>query len=256
MELLEVISQYSDLILIGNSAEALRIDYGLIPEEALVVFFNRAHRILKRGPVDRDAMLVVRQMNPNKLLDGPKHLRWTCEKLPRLRAVTGLLAGPGGAQISTNNGPHPLPHLIDYNAGARDFYPNGRSPTTGFAFLQWLLKNFPDKRVQLRAFTGVPDEQFSMNPSHDWIFEQASIRLLERAGRLRTQAGPQDAITEQLRRAFPTVDEDLIDSTVIQTIMDRSRGLERRLGRLWSISSPVRWFKAAFRPIRRLVNNG
>lgn len=259
-ELRLLFSSYESIALIANN-EHIDIDFieGLLPENTLFVFFNKCDKVLAR-PFHPDAILCVRLRNLSEILDSKRHQQRAHQLLPRLKTIVGVLATRGSegrkASLDAPLKSPVVPATLDFDYLFPGFYPNPRYASTGFAVALSLLEHSGNAAIYLCGFSGAPGLKFSMNASHDWVFEQTLLQLMIGQGRLhRIDAKHGQGAIESLSRIpqrypeFKSVDVAL---AATQAVNERFIGMERRVSKLWQMTGWIRAVKDIFRPARRV----
>ncbi|OJF95163.1 hypothetical protein AX761_18185 [Rhizobium sp. 58] len=258
-ELRALFSTYESIALIANNEKNdMAAIEGRLPENTLFVFFNQCDKVLA-APFQRDAILRVRLISLGEVLDSRKHQVRAHRLLPKLKTVIGVLANRGSAR--REEGPDaPLkspavPLTLDFDYLFPSFYPSRRYASTGFAVALSLLENIGNAAIYLCGFSGVPGQKFSMNASHDWVFEQTLLQLMIGQGRLHRidpqatdTAGPSLSRIPQRYPEFKPADVAL---AATQAVNERFIGMEHRVSKLWQMTGWIRGIKTVFRPARR-----
>lgn len=254
-ELKAVFSGYESIALVANN-EDIDIAFleDVLPSNTLFVFFNRCEKVLS-APLYRDAVLCVRLRNLSEILDPRKHQERAEALLPQLKTTIGVLAGRGlndGCSDALRSPAVPL--TLDFDYLFPGFYPVQRFATTGFAVALSILENVGGARVYLCGFSGAPGLKFSMNPGHDWVFEQTLLRLMIGQGRLhRLDPRPVHAAEAlvNITMRYPEFTPVEVALAATQALNERFVGMERRVSKLWQMTGWIRGIKSVFRPARR-----
>ncbi len=261
-ELRALFSSYESIALIANNENVdIELLENLLPANTIFVFFNKCEKVLS-APLQRDALLCVRLRNLGEILDPKRHQLRAYDLLPKLKTVIGVLAGRG-LSYRTESIDVPLkspvvPVTLDFDYLFPSFYPNfpsGRFASTGFAVALSLLECVGNAKIYLCGFSGVPGQKFSMNASHDWVFEQTLLQLMIARGRLhRIDGSPENATIlslSKISQRYPEFNPADVALAATQAVNERFIGMERRVSKLWQMTGWIRAIKDVFRPARK-----
>jgi hypothetical protein len=261
-ELRSLFSSYESIALVANNETVdMAFVESMLPENTIFVFFNKCEKVVP-VPFHRDAILWVRLRNLDEVLDPKRHQLRAFNLLPNLKTVVGVLAGRGPSyreeSLDLPLKSPAVPATLDFDYLFPSFYPSspsGRYASTGFAVAMALLENIGNAGIYLCGFSGVPGQTFSMNASHDWVFEQTLLQLMIGQGRLhRIDPSPIQAGSLSLSRIpqrYPEFKAADVALAATQAVNERFIGMERRVSKLWQMTGWIRAIKDIFRPARR-----
>ncbi|WP_430257359.1 3-deoxy-manno-octulosonate cytidylyltransferase [Neorhizobium sp. IRS_2294] len=233
---------YSHIVLVANSDEQnFNEIHAAYPETTLFVFFNYVSKVLKT-PFTRNSLLVARtsRVGSELIYDNA------------LDKVLALLPGPGftgvmsmrAATMEQVTEPAEFGGVaagaIDLCSYLEDFYPRDHTASSGFALSVWLCEKVPQAKVVLCGFSGRRSRKWQMFHIHDWTFEQSVLQLLANSDKLemagRTAFNPYKALS----RHFPDIDNSNFVFAAIQVLSERLENSNRNLGKLITITMPLR----------------
>ena len=235
-----VFDGYDAIVLVANSEEALATDmHGFWPGKTLFVFFNDARRVLKPG-FDHDAILVLRSGR-----QGPSVIR-----RGRLGPVVGHFA-PGRLKSILNlvvDGTERRTDLasqadhaivpMDLTAYFAGRYTGGKIPSSGYALAVWLSDVCHGRQVVLCGFNALRSESWKVFDIHDWGFEQTSLRLLKKQGRVAFNPDPsvQPGAIQALQAQYPDVGLADLVAMHAEVLSERLEHTNGFVDRLWSVT--------------------
>ena len=237
-------NRFARVVLIGNSHEADPAALGRqFGDDTLFVFFNRVYKVLD-APFAGRRMLVARATDRGAII-----VRSNVVDL-----VHPLMAGAGFEGVINLKGEtmdrfdEPSAFRLgpvwplDLSTVGQGLYPAGKVPSTGFAFLLWLLDLGLETRVALHCFTGERSPNWRNSRAHDWTFEQVALRFLLRSGRI-------DALDDHLTGDMWTDrivarfggDRNAVAARAAEGLLRRVDVADRPAGEAWATQGPVRF---------------
>ncbi|MBW9066409.1 hypothetical protein JNB71_24190 [Rhizobium herbae] len=251
-----LLSRYEMVALIANS-ESVDIDVitSTLPEKTLYVFFTGCAKVLSR-PFEKDAVLCHRLVaGGTRFLKSQKHFDKAYSLFKRhLKAEIGVIADRGVPEgspgLAAPRKSTLMPQTLDFDHTFGPLYPVDRMPTTGFAIAVWLAEKIPHANICLCGFTGTAGLQFSMYTEHDWTFEQITLQLFVKKGRIRRfeeQLSEPAGSFARIHNRFPEFSEATIALVATNVLASRFTGMERQVAKLWSKTKLERRIRGFFK---------
>lgn len=250
-DLRSVVATYETVVLLANSEEAQQSGFERRwPGRTLYIFFNDARRVLKPG-FDHDSVLVLRSGR-----DGPSVIR-----RHRLDAITGQFAAGrlkaivnlvvDATEQATDLAEHegrPI-QLLDLTNYFTKRYTGGKIPSSGYALAVWLSDQRRQGPVVLCGFNALRSENWKVFDIHDWAFEQTSLRLAERRGRVMFEPNmlARPTAVEALEAQHPDIGRTDLLAVHAETLTGRLEHTNLFVDRLWSVTRINRFFRRLLR---------
>ena len=240
--------QFEALVVVANSpAISLASVRRSTPGNALFVFFNYAERVVGEE-FEGAAIVVARSGN-------------TGSAIVRRRRLPSIAAALGGGdfhgfvnlRVSSWETPDPIVAFTPFAAFPLDVverfdscYPRGRSASSGFAVVVWLLDLELGVPIHIVGFTGARSVKRRLFHVHDWTFEQTVLRLLLRRDKVRAlddETTPDPRRLERIDRIVAGAGRDEVVMVAAEVIADRLTAAEGFIDRLWSVTAIPRFFR-------------
>jgi hypothetical protein len=249
-DLHRMLSAYETVVLVANSEQAQGSGFERRwPGRTLYIFFNDARRVLQPG-FDHDAVLVLRSGKEGPSVIRRHRLDAVARQFAagRLKAIVNLVVDTTEqATDLAEQGGRPI-QLLDLTAYFAKRYTGGKIPSSGYALALWLS----DQRqapVVLCGFNALRSENWKVFDIHDWAFEQTSLRLAERSGRVafepNTHARP--TALEALEAQHPNTNRTDLLAVHAETLAGRLEHTNLFVDRLWSVTRVNRFLRTLLR---------
>ncbi|RFC62853.1 3-deoxy-manno-octulosonate cytidylyltransferase [Fulvimarina endophytica] len=228
---------YERVVLIANSDEvAIAEVVKKHGEGALFVFFNKVYKVLD-APFEAPCLLVARSSPSGANIVYRREVEEVLSYF-RKDALLGIL----NLACADTERFSPIAAFEGRRAGRlslagyfREFYPTTHLPTSGFALALWLAETCRTE-VHLEGFSAKRSLRWKLFADHDWTFEQTSLRLLARAGRLHmNNVEPSNAYVELARR-FPEIGDGAVAAAAVEVLGNRLESASLAIDNLVSLT--------------------
>ncbi|MDL2410395.1 3-deoxy-manno-octulosonate cytidylyltransferase [Rhizobium calliandrae] len=236
------LAAFSHIVLVANSDA---VDIGSLqtqfPPTALFVFFNKVYKVLDR-PFHRPSLLISRgqprganivyrgevgdvvKFFPKEYFLGIMNIRLGLEE--KLNPAADFQGAPTG-------------HL-DLVGFCRDFYTDGKTPTSGFAIALWLSDLKLPGAIVLAGFSAKRSEKWRVVSVHDWTFEQTFLRLFARLGKITIHGGVSANAYAKLAERFCEIPTAEISLAAAEVLSERLSNTDAEVDRLISLTNMIR----------------
>lgn len=247
-----IFSAFSHIVLVANSdavdIAGLRQEY---PETTLFVFFNKVYKVLS-APFDRPALLISRGSAKGANIVYRREVGEVTKFFPKTLFL-------GIMNIRLNDGEKfntsaefegtPTGHL-DLSGFCNDFYPEEKTPTSGFAMALWLADMKLPATIVLAGFSARRSEQWKVVSVHDWTFEQVFLRLFARIGKISIHGGVSNNAYAALANRFPEIPSSEISMAIADVLSERLGNANAEIDKLISLTNVIRDIDKFFRGLK------
>jgi hypothetical protein len=246
------LAAFSHIVLVANS-DVVNIDaiQSQFPPAALFVFFNKVYKVLNR-PFHGHSLLVSRGQPRGANIVYRGEVSEVVKFFPK-DYFLGIMNIRLGAEEKLNSAADfqgaPIGHL-DLTDFCREFYTEGKTPTSGFAMAVWLSDLKLSSAIVLAGFSARRSEKWKVVSVHDWSFEQTFLRLFARLGKIHIHGGVSSNAYAKLSERFPEIPPGEIALAAAEVLSERLSNADAEVDKLISLTGVLRDFDGFLRRLK------